>query len=541
MYYEKYLNLLETSSGWATDEGLAASKGCVRGCWTGPHREGGVVLFNRGNELVADGGQECRHVLIIGATGTGKSRLVIMPSLLYSIQAEEKRSYVVFDVKGELEAATRPLALHRGYQIRRIDFRSPGQGDRWSPFVKINRLYRQGGRSRAKAVKLLEDLIASIFNDGQGTRVDPFWRNISASVFRGVCHALWETDQDLTLGMVTKLIQSIPVDRDDDRDSDLFQLVNRLPRNSIAKRNLEGFRSGSNTTRGNVLACFNTYMSPLTARDDILEMMSTNESVDFQALGLTPTVLYISLPDDSTALGALQCLLLTQLMQDLNECALRNAGLLPVRTDVYLDEICNIHPAIPGLETALTIGRSRGIRYVLAIQSYSQLAGVYGPAAETISANCSTWIALNIAKDETFRAKLSQLCGKNPLGEPLITPAQLSLLQYEQGIVIRERCAPYFAQFEDLSRVIDRMPEEDRPLPAPPEPAPDGEDEALVDWTSPHPEGFPRQAKPGGQGGDEDEETDSDLTEQDLLELLTMLEDGEDEDMTDLSDDDSND
>ena len=75
MSYETYLNLLETSSGWATDEGLAASKGCVRGCWTGPHREGGVVLFNRGNELVADGGQECRHVLIIGATGTGKEVL----------------------------------------------------------------------------------------------------------------------------------------------------------------------------------------------------------------------------------------------------------------------------------------------------------------------------------------------------------------------------------------------------------------------------------------------------------------------------------
>ena len=125
-------------------------------------------------------------------------------------------------------------------------------------------------------------------------------------------------------------------------------------------------------------------------------------------------------------------MLLTQMMQDLNECAVGHGGRLPVRTEIFLDEFCNIHPAIPSMETALTISRSRGIRYVLAVQSYSQLCGVYGSAAETIAANCSTWIALNISKDETFREKLSALCGRNPLGEALITPSQLALLQYEE-------------------------------------------------------------------------------------------------------------
>ena len=457
MYYERYLTALIGSSGWASDADIAASAGCLEGRWDSPHAEGGVVLASHGGRVLADGGDECRHVLVIGATGTGKSRLIIMPSILYSLTAEKKRSLVVFDVKGELMRATRQLAMSSGYRIRRVNFRNPLKGDAWNPFAKINRLWKEGGKSRNKAWKLLEDIIASVFNDGQSTKTDPFWRTISASLFRGICSCIWESGGDLTLTKIRAMANSIPPDKDDDGDSLLFSTVDSLPEDSAARRNIVGFRNGSNTTRGNVIATFTTYLSALMARDDVIESMSAPESLDFQEIGSVPTVLYVTVPDDSVALGSLQSMLITQLIQDLNECAMHNGGTLPVRTDIYLDEICNIHPAVPGLETSLTIARSRGIRYILAIQSYSQLSGVYGLAADTIAANCSTWIALNIAKDETFRAKLSSLCGDNPLGDPLITPAQLALLRYEEGIVIRERMAPYFARYEDLDKVRERL------------------------------------------------------------------------------------
>lgn len=256
---------------------------------------------------------------------------------------------------------------------------------------------------------------------------------------------------------------SILADKDDDSECQLFRLADRFPSNSSVKRLLSGFRSGSNQTRGNVLACYRGYLSPIIARDDVLKMVSGNTSVDFQQIGIQPTMLYITLPDDSTALGGLQGILLTQLMQELNECALKHDGRLPIRTEMYLDEVCNIKPAIPALETTLTIARSRGIRYILAIQSYAQLCGVYGSAAENIAANCATWIALNISKDETFRTKLSQLCGCNAIGNPLITPSQLSLLSYEQAILIRERVAPYFSQLEDIGKVLQRLPAQIKP------------------------------------------------------------------------------
>lgn len=458
MFYEKYLNRVPRSSGWASDKDFSDSRGCLKGRWDLPHEEGGVVQYNHDGDLVVDGGPECRHVLIIGATGTGKSRLVIMPSLLYSIYAHNRRSLVVFDVKGELRKATVEAAEKNGYRVMDINFYDPTAGNGWNPFHRANELYFKGGeKNRKKAWKLLEDVIASLFNDGQAIKVDPFWRNSSASLFRGICSALWSSNKRLSMERILALSDSIPVEKDEDFKCTLFNMVERGQEFESARRMLRGYRSGSSTTRGNVMACYRGYLSPISARDDVLQMISRDETVEFGTIGDVPTVLYISLPDDTTALGALQGILLTQLMQELNECAMKNGGCLPVHTDIYLDELCNIHPAVPGLETALTIGRSRGIRYVLAIQSFAQLVGVYGSAAETISANASTWIALNIAKDTSFRDRLSALCGANALGDPLITPSQLALLSYEQAIVIRERCAPYFSRLEDLHGVQERL------------------------------------------------------------------------------------
>ena len=458
MYYEKYMNRVYTSSGWASDAEFADSRGCMKGSWDKAPERGGVILYSRGGELVVDGGTECRHVLINGATGTGKTRLIILPSLLYSLSAKEKQSFVVFDVKGELRTETERTARENGYSILNINFRNPSAGDRWNPFCRANLMYAAGDEdAQKKAWKLVEDIIASIFTDGNANRVDPFWRTSSSDLFRGICAVIWSKRKSITLQEVLRLSDTIPGDKDDDDECELFVAADRLGPASPAQRLLAGFRRGSNQTRGNILSCYRGYLSPVVARDDVLEMVSGRMSVDFRQIGMKPTVLYITLPDDTTALGGLQGILLTQLMQELNECAMKNGGCMPVRTEMYLDEVCNIKPAIPALETALTIARSRGIRYILAIQSYAQLYGVYGSAAETIAANCSSWITLNIAKDETFRNKLSGLCGCNALGEPLITPSQLSLLSYEQAIVIRERCAPYFTQLEDVSTVQRRL------------------------------------------------------------------------------------
>lgn len=457
MYYEKFMNSIPQDSGWASDASFASCGGCVSGMWGQPHEDGGVVLYSHDGQVVADGGPEARHVLIVGATGTGKSRLVVMPSLMYSLTATVKKSLVVFDVKGELRRNTEDLARANGYKTLCVNFRNPLEGNGWNPLARMNRLYFSGSQEdRETAWRLLENIIDIVFSDGN-SNTDPFWRRSSASLFRGICAVLWEMKRPLTLQSIIKLGNTVPMDSDDDRNCELFTLADNMPPTCVAKRALVSFRSGSDKTRGNVLACYYGYLAPMTARDDVMKMISCKESVDFLGMGKEPTVFYICLPDDTTSLGSLQGMLITQMMQELNEVAMANEGCLPVKTDIYLDELCNVKPAIPSLETALTIARSRGIRYILAVQSYAQLCGVYGPAAETIAANCSSWIALNVSKDESFRTKLSNLCGSNYLGNPLITPSQLALLRYEEGVIIRERSLPYFSQLEDVSKIVSRL------------------------------------------------------------------------------------
>ena len=130
MYIEKYMNNIPTSSGWASDAEFAANQGCLEGKWSERPQYGGVVLYSQDDNLIVDGGNECRHVLVVGATGTGKSRLIIMPSLLYSLRAKMQRSFIVFDVKGELKAATEDVARDNNYNIINIDFRNPSGGNK---------------------------------------------------------------------------------------------------------------------------------------------------------------------------------------------------------------------------------------------------------------------------------------------------------------------------------------------------------------------------------------------------------------------------
>lgn len=453
MYIEKYLNHIPMNSGWASEEELAAS-GCVSSSWSKGAQYGGVVLYSKGDDVICDGGSECRHSLIFGATGSGKTRLVILPSLLRTLTAKEERSLVVFDVKGELEAHTAEVARSRGRHFMKINFRDPRNSDGWNPFAKVNSFFAAGAME--EGWRALEEIMAVIFNDGDSTRTDPFWRTSCTIIFRGICDVLIRGGKPLELVSIMKLSRTIPGTKENDDECELFRIAQRLPKDSIAHSAFNNIRYATDGTRGNIMACYYAYLSCLTAREDVMQMVSGNESVDFKSIGRRPTILYISIPDDSTATGALQALLLTQMQKELNEEAMLNGGTLPVRTDIYVDELCNIRPKIPALDVALTIARSRGMRYVLAVQSYAQLVSVYGDMAENIAANCATWIALAVSKDETFRSKLSALCGSNAMGDHLITPSQLALLPYGNAIVIRERCRPFYTCLTDVGEIEKR-------------------------------------------------------------------------------------
>ena len=443
MYLERYLSKVPRSSGWASDaqffEGLCRQDPLSRTVFSG------IPLFSHGGVMYLDGGDECRHTLIVGSTGSGKTRRVLLPGVLSTIAAA-RRSMVVFDVKGDLSIITADEARARGYRICVINFRDPSLSDCWNPFSIANYLHSHGQEDAACAQ--IDDIAALLCAEDARSN-DPFWRNNAVALFKALCDILWAMKKDVTIEGILSLRAKIPVDE----DCNLFRLSQSMPKNSMGYTGMLPVIAAPRGTRGSILATLDSYMRPFTSRPDLTKMLSGKGGIDFGTLGEKPTVLYVITPDERATLGGLQCLMLSQMNQLLTSVAVEHDGMLPVRVEFFVDELCNITPGIPGLATSLAVSRSRGMRYTLVIQNWAQLNSVYGADAETIASNCGNWIALYSARDEVMREKISRLCGENCLSEPMITPSQFARLPIGQALVLRERCQPYITLLDDLSEI----------------------------------------------------------------------------------------
>jgi type IV secretory pathway TraG/TraD family ATPase VirD4 len=184
-------------------------------------------------------------------------------------------------------------------------------------------------------------------------------------------------------------------------------------------------------------------------------MLSREDGLHFDMLGKEPTVLYICLSDDDESNGVLQAILLRQLIQKLNLCAIDNGGCLPVHVELLIDELCNM-PPIQNLASQLTISRSRGMRFTLVCQGYDQLIARYGDTGVTIANNCANWVLLYVAKDYNLLDKASRLAGRNEFGDALVDPSALALMPMGQALVFSEHKRPYMTLLDDLSDVLAR-------------------------------------------------------------------------------------
>ena len=397
-------------------------------------------------------------MMVFGSTGCGKTRRLLAVAILFALRARVKRSQVIIDVKKELFKMTMREAIRQGYNVEMIDFRDPANSpSAWNPFSYANKLYREGKVD--EAWRELDSIAALIFNDGQANNVDPFWKNSCIAVFKGIVDLIWRSRNcDVTPQLVMEIRNQMPIDT---TRAPVYDEAEKLGKRSLAWQGMQIIRDASEKTAGNIFACFNTYMAPMTGREDLMRLLSARNSFRFEELGAKPTVLYICLADDDTSTAGLQGILLQQLVQKLNLAAIENGGCLPVRTDLLIDEMCNM-PVIPDLSTKLTISRSRGMRYLLVCQSYAQLIDKYRDAGPTIATNCATWVMMYCAKDQTMWNKARDLAVENLFGENLIDPSKLALMPMGQALVFSEHKRPYVTLLDDISQILPKE-EEARP------------------------------------------------------------------------------
>ncbi|MCL6453723.1 MAG: type IV secretory system conjugative DNA transfer family protein [Alicyclobacillus sp.] len=402
------------------------------------------------------------HVLVIGATRSGKSRRVILPSIWAIGHAGE--SMVLTDPKGELHTMTAAWLRQQGYEVIQINLLHPTAANRWNPFTAIEQAREQGDTE--EAVRLAWELADVIVSDNGQT--DPIWPQAEQSLISALSlGVVWEASQAAkhpatAYRILTELGQ--------DGGEQLDAWFRSLPSDHPARLAYGTAALSESRTRSSIYTGTAAHMR-LYADTGIAAMTSISDH-DPASVGVKPTAVFLLLPDEAASRRTIASLYITQLYSALTTVARDCGGTLPTPVWFVADEFANMGK-IPDMSGKMTVSAGRGIRWLLAIQSLSQIEQVYGrQAAETITGNCDTWLYLRTADPQTAKvisAKAGQYTvrtysqsqqsrqpsvlglSESVTGRPLIMPDEV--LRWPQGQSLLLQSGEYAAQLPlaDLS------------------------------------------------------------------------------------------
>ena len=440
---------------WASEEEICRELSHIRLSDPQQTDAGGMPIVSNGDDVWVDNSDA--HSLIIGSTGSKKSRLFVMPCLEILRHAGE--SVVVTDPKGELYARSAKSFRQAGYEVKVLNLRDPIHSDCWNP-LKLSRDYYAAGEYD-KAASSISDLALCIIPDIPGSRIDPFWAQTSRAMLRGLCMMMVERkdifpDKFVNLSMLQSLSEGM---NNGSEPGPVYEYVTEnYAENSIARMNLNSVVRGSEKTFANICVSYDAALSPLYLQRSLIEMLSCN-TIDFHSLGERPTIIYLVVPDEKKTVNMIVSICVAQLYQQLIDSAQSNPGLaLSRRVNFVLDEFSNF-PPIPDFDAMISAGRSRNIRFHLIVQGLEQLISKYGKeTAQTIKANCQNWLFL-CSREMALLDEISSLCGESRDGTPLISRVQLQRLKKERGecLVLLGRNYPFMAHLPDISEYVGQQ------------------------------------------------------------------------------------
>lgn len=430
------------STRWAEDEEIRDVLTRVDLYAEGP-AACGLPIVSDGRTAYVDATDS--HSLILGSTGSKKSRLLVMPMMHMIARAGE--SVVCTDPKGELFQRTSGVFAAQGYKILVLNLRDPSHSHGWSPLHLAASLMEAGDPERAYSI--INDLAATLFP--MHVKTDPFWTESSRSLFCGLAGMVVEQPDiygNYSLRTISQLLTGLG---DADGSGATSDLMSEYPSDSLSVPSLETALAGSERTWSNVKVSYLAALQHIYSRNTLIDMLSTPE-IDFADVGMQKTALYIIMNDEKTTLHGVVSLLVKQCYEALIDRAQQCEGLtLPVRVNFMLDEFSNL-PAIPDMSSMISAARSRNIRFYLVVQSLHQLASKYGDDAETIRGNCTNWAYLT-SRELAMLREISDLCGADSrTHEPLISISQLQRLDKQSGEVLMlcGRLYPYISYLADI-------------------------------------------------------------------------------------------
>lgn len=344
-----------------------------------------------------------KNVLIIGGSGSGKTRFWLKPNLMQC-----HSSYVVTDPKGSLIVECGRLLKRKGYRIKVMNTINFGKSIHYNPLAYIH--------SEKDILKLVNCLILN--TKGEGKSNDPFWEKAETLLYTALIGYLYDVApaEDRNFAMLVSMINAMEV-REDDEDFKnpvdlMFEALEEREPEHFAVRQYKKFKLAAGKTAKSILISCAARLAPF----DIAELreLTAYDELELDTLGDQKSALFIIISDTDDTFNFLVSLCYTQLFNLLCEKADDvYGGRLPVHVRCLIDECANIGQ-IPRLEKLMATIRSREISACLVLQTQSQLKAQYKDSADTICGNCDSVIFLG-GKEKTTLKELSEALGRETI------------------------------------------------------------------------------------------------------------------------------
>ena len=344
-----------------------------------------------------------KNVLVVGGSGSGKTRFWLKPNLLQC-----HSSYVVTDPKGTIVLECGNAMLKNGYKVRILNTINFKKSMHYNPFAYVH--------SEKDILKLVTTLMTN--TKGEGSGGDPFWEKSERLLLTAlIAYLHYEAPvEEQNFATLLEMLNTMQVLEDDEEYQNpvdlLFEELGKKKPNSFAVRQYKLYKLAAGKTAKSILISCGARLAPFDIQE--LRDLTMYDELQLDTLGDKKTALFLIMSDTDSTFNFLISMVYTQLFNLLCDKADdQYGGKLPVHVRCLIDECANIGQ-IPQLEKLVATIRSREISACLVLQARSQLKAIYKDNADTIVGNMDSQIFLGGSEPTTLK-DLSEMLGKETI------------------------------------------------------------------------------------------------------------------------------
>ena len=344
-----------------------------------------------------------KNVLVVGGSGSGKTRFWLKPNLLQC-----HSSYVVTDPKGTIVLECGQAMLKNGYKVKILNTINFKKSMHYNPFAYVH--------SEKDILKLVTTLMTN--TKGEGSGGDPFWEKSERLLLTAlIAYLHYEAPvEEQNFATLLEMLNTMQVLEDDEEYQNpvdlLFEELAKKKPNSFAGRQYKLYKLAAGKTAKSILISCGARLAPFDIQE--LRDLTMYDELQLDTLGDKKTALFLIMSDTDSTFNFLISMVYTQLFNLLCDKADdQYGGKLPIHVRCLIDECANIGQ-IPNLEKLVATIRSREISACLVLQARSQLKAIYKDNADTIVGNMDSQIFLGGSEPTTLK-DLSEMLGKETI------------------------------------------------------------------------------------------------------------------------------